>query len=148
MDEDRDDDEMDWMPTDPSASSRRNAPRKALTDDDDGSWLRKQRFFPPEQPTGLEGLFARTLLMDDTDSSGGQSPRDGTLPRHKLKLRWWWIAAFLIIPTLGIAYRLGWRWDLTITRRGLDIPNPASVSDPILESLPSPGFDYDYDDTI
>ncbi|KAF9229116.1 hypothetical protein BS17DRAFT_798739 [Gyrodon lividus] len=54
-----DEDAMDWTPTDPSPIK----PKK-LTDDDDGSWLRPQRFFPPERPTGLETLFANTKLED------------------------------------------------------------------------------------
>ncbi|KAI6162079.1 Ima1 N-terminal domain-containing protein [Pisolithus thermaeus] len=55
-----DEDAMDWTPTNPSPSK----PGKKSVNDEDGSWLRPQRFFPPEQPTGLEALFAGTKLED------------------------------------------------------------------------------------
>lgn len=58
-----DEDAMDWTPTNPSPSK----PGKKSINDEDGSWLRPQRFFPPEQPTGLETLFAGTKL-EDTDN--------------------------------------------------------------------------------
>ena len=57
---------MDWSPTEEKdirlgEQSRRGKQRQ----DDDGSWLRPQRFFAPEKPTGLEHLFERTKLVDD-----------------------------------------------------------------------------------
>jgi hypothetical protein len=124
MDEDhvdeKDPDMMDWTPTDPSASSSsKNINRsKQVKDDDDGSWLRRQRFFPPEQPTGLEGLFARTLLVDEQQQP---SVQQGRSPRLGLRLNWLWVGALLIVPLLTVAYRLWWRWDLTITRTSSNI---------------------------
>ncbi|KDR85360.1 hypothetical protein GALMADRAFT_54086 [Galerina marginata CBS 339.88] len=56
------DDEMDWTPTNPDAtpySSNRVPP------DGDNNWLRPQRFFAPEKPTGLEGLFESTRIQDE-----------------------------------------------------------------------------------
>lgn len=45
---------MDWTPA--------NSPDKAKE-----VWLRPQKFYPPEQPTGLEDLFQKaTRLNDDT----------------------------------------------------------------------------------
>ncbi|KAI0094799.1 Ima1 N-terminal domain-containing protein [Irpex rosettiformis] len=38
---------------------------------DDGSWLRPQRFFVPEEPTGLEGLFEQTISLSDNDRLRG-----------------------------------------------------------------------------
>ncbi|KAF9244549.1 Ima1 N-terminal domain-containing protein [Melanogaster broomeanus] len=58
VDDSPNEDEMDWTPTNPSPLK----PKKLA--DDDGSWLRPQRFFPPERPTGLETLFANTKLDD------------------------------------------------------------------------------------
>jgi len=58
VDEVVDEDAMDWTPTNPSPVKVRIAP------DDEGAWLRPQRFFPPERPTGLESLFASTKLDD------------------------------------------------------------------------------------
>jgi hypothetical protein len=43
--------EMDWTPADSTPSDRMN-------------WLKPQRFFPPEQPTGLESLLAGASLAD------------------------------------------------------------------------------------
>ncbi|KAF8560218.1 hypothetical protein OG21DRAFT_1452054 [Imleria badia] len=62
VDESPDEDAMDWTPTNPSPVKVKNA-----VDDNDGAWLRPQRFFPPERPTGLESLFANTKL-DDGDA--------------------------------------------------------------------------------
>ena len=49
-------DEMDWTPT-----TSGDASGKA----DDCSWLRPQRFFVPEKPTGLEGLFESAKIEED-----------------------------------------------------------------------------------
>jgi len=65
--EEREEDEMDWTPTVPQTSS---AFGKQLADD--GSWLRPQRFFAPEKPTGLENLLAGTKLQDDARPIGHQ----------------------------------------------------------------------------
>jgi hypothetical protein len=111
--EGRDTDEMDWTPTDPLVASKRNTKRKVLADNDDGSWLRPQKFFPPEQPTGLEGLFARTMLMDDANN---HSASNGQTPHRRLRLNWWCVWSLSVVPLLGIAYKLWWRWDVTITR--------------------------------
>ncbi|KAF8519148.1 Ima1 N-terminal domain-containing protein [Hysterangium stoloniferum] len=46
-------DMMDWTPTNP--------PEKVHDRED---WLRPQRFFPPEQPTGLEDLFQKAARLD------------------------------------------------------------------------------------
>lgn len=70
-----DSDAMDWTPTDPRIL-RQRSPLSALNDDGDEPEehvLRLQRFFAPEQPTGLENLLARTLLED---TSSTQSNHD------------------------------------------------------------------------
>ncbi|KAG6381036.1 hypothetical protein JVT61DRAFT_5432 [Boletus reticuloceps] len=59
IDESPDEDAMDWTPTNLSPVKA-----KDMVDDHDGAWLRPQRFFPPERPTGLESLFANTGLDD------------------------------------------------------------------------------------
>lgn len=43
---------MDWTPA--------NSPDKTKE-----IWLRPQKFFPPEQPTGLEDLFQKATRLDD-----------------------------------------------------------------------------------
>jgi hypothetical protein len=62
VDESPDEDAMDWTPTNPSPVKVKN-----VVDVNEGAWLRPQRFFPPERPTGLESLFANTKL-DDGDA--------------------------------------------------------------------------------
>jgi len=103
MDEDEDENAMDWTPTVPSPAKS----RKILNDDDDGSWLKPQRFFPPERPTGLESLFAGTKL-DDKD----QRPSSSTHPTHAratlyffTKRRWWVGAASLILVLGALAFK-------------------------------------------
>ena len=49
-------DEMDWTPTSGDASGEA---------DKDTSWLRPQRFFVPEKPTGLEGLLENSKIQED-----------------------------------------------------------------------------------
>lgn len=64
-----DPDAMDWTPTNPSPEK----PNHMLNGNgqaryhDDGSWLRPQRFFAPEEPTGLEGLFSTTIKLSDDE---------------------------------------------------------------------------------
>jgi hypothetical protein len=115
MDEDHTDDGdanmMDWTPTNPSPSSSMNFSRIQPNKDDDGSWLRRQTFFPPEQPTGLEGLFAKTLLVDEDSRSSAQCDRG---PSQRLKLKWLWLSALLIVPLIAVTYR-HW-WYVTIIR--------------------------------
>lgn len=50
---------MDWTPTDPTGNQNT----------DDGSWMRPQRFFAPEKPTGLEDLLQRAHLVEDVTMS-------------------------------------------------------------------------------
>ena len=116
MDEDRGDaDMMDWTPTNPSApSSTINfSKNKSNKNEDDGSWLRRQTFFPPEQPTGLEGLFARTLLVDEDSQSLARQRGD---PNQRLRLKWLWVSALLFVPFVALIHRHWWRWYTTITR--------------------------------
>lgn len=62
MDEDdereRDPDAMDWTPASPAAPPRTRT---------ENVLLRPQRFFPREEPTGLESLFAETIKLSDDD---------------------------------------------------------------------------------
>lgn len=62
--------------------------------------MRPQRFFPPEQPTGLENLMARTGLRDDLNS---HQSRDAA---HLWN--WWWVYAISLMPLVGVAYKA---WD-------------------------------------
>jgi hypothetical protein len=107
MDEDEDENAMDWTPTVPSPAK----PRKILNDDDDGSWLKPQRFFPPERPTGLESLFAGTKLDDrDQKSSSSSRTTHARATLHLVGKRWWWVGAvsLILIPLAALAFRF-WR---------------------------------------
>lgn len=103
VDESPDEDAMDWTPTNPSPVRG-----KKSVDDNDGAWLRPQRFFPPERPTGLESLFASTKLEDgDAHSAKPSTPvhRSGL----SAKATGWWIATITIalIPLGTIVFH---RW--------------------------------------
>ena len=41
--------------------------------------LRPQRFFPREEPTGLEGLFEKTITLADDDLARLEGPQGGLL---------------------------------------------------------------------
>jgi hypothetical protein len=102
-----DGDEMDWAPTDPvtyAAFQMGKQRPEALSDD--GDWIRPQRFFAPEQPTGLEGLFEKTKLMDEPLTDNWSFVRDKVLSHLQF---WWRIYVLSCIPiVLGVAYRGGW----------------------------------------
>lgn len=107
MDEDEDENAMDWTPTVPSPAKL----RKIIDDNDDGSWLKPQRFFPPERPTGLESLFAGTKLDDrDQKLSSSTHPTRSQATLHLFAKRWWWVgaASLALIPLGALAFRF-WR---------------------------------------
>ena len=71
--EGEDPDAMDWAPTNPSPKRERvnqslragSAPaRSRHGDGEEELVLRRQRFFPPEEHTGLEGLLSKTVLAE------------------------------------------------------------------------------------
>lgn len=105
-DDDEDEDAMDWTPTVPSPAK----PRRILNDDDDGSWVRPQRFFPPERPTGLESLFASTKLDDrDQKPSSAAHPTRPRTTLHLFVVRWWWAgAALILVPLAALGFKF-WR---------------------------------------
>lgn len=104
-DEEEDENAMDWTPTVPSPKK----PRRITDDDDDGSWLKPQRFFPPERPTGLESLFASTKLDDrDQKPSSRSHPTHARATLHMFAKRWWWVgaASLILVPLAALAF---WR---------------------------------------
>lgn len=107
VDEVVDEDAMDWTPTNPSPVKVRTAAA-----DDDGAWLRPQRFFPPERPTGLESLFAGTKL-DDGDRPPAKQITPAWMGRWNARGIGWSMAAItvLLIPLGSVVYHLwkkGW----------------------------------------
>jgi len=116
-----DDDAMDWSPTDLSSEFKHKLGQKSINDED-SLWLRPQRFFPPEQPTGLEALFAGTKL-DDGDGKAANSAktsawiwkREGATGVLYTFWRWLGVTAVVLVPLCAIAYR-GWTvWNTVST---------------------------------
>lgn len=103
VDESPDEDAMDWTPTNPSPVKAKNA-----VDVNEGAWLRPQRFFPPERPTGLESLFANTKL-DDGDA---RSAKPTTVRRglwNATAIGWWIATITIVLIPLGIClWMKGW----------------------------------------
>ncbi|KAF7306774.1 Ima1-N domain-containing protein [Mycena indigotica] len=62
-------------------------------------WLRPQRFFAPEAPTGLESLFEMTKIGDEDVTMGEVSSRQVT-PQWK----WWWVYAPSVLVLLALGY--------------------------------------------
>ncbi|KAI0932064.1 hypothetical protein AcW1_000708 [Taiwanofungus camphoratus] len=121
----QDPDAMDWSPIRPSSPNKPYTGWVNVSAQDDGTWLRPQRFFAPEEPTGLENLFAKTIRLADDDQVNRE--RKGTSEdrskRQQARLRtlariWPLVAALLLIPLIGIAYRVlqHSRWNGVYTR--------------------------------
>ena len=64
--DERDPNAMDWSPIHPAYRSQRRVNSHAVRQDDVN--MRPQRFFAPEEPTGLENLFEKTIKLADDDS--------------------------------------------------------------------------------
>lgn len=84
-----DEDMMDWTPD--------HSPAKLEQSSD--SWLRPQRFFPPEKPTGLEDLFAQATKLDSDNGKTKESleqteKRLKELNRQRFTPRVWMISVF------------------------------------------------------
>ncbi|KAL0951432.1 hypothetical protein HGRIS_008125 [Hohenbuehelia grisea] len=131
MDQDDDDsrmqvdDAMDWTPTDPSRH-RSPAKRRAVPENDDGTWVRPQRFFAPEKPTGLEGLFERTRLADESESESRES---NGRRRHAWAWRWRWIYLLSLLPIVlgGATWRYRSRRRMATIHATLDYDWPQRV---------------------
>ncbi|KAL1738002.1 hypothetical protein HDZ31DRAFT_12655, partial [Schizophyllum fasciatum] len=102
---DEDDMAMDWTPTDPAAA------RGQRHDEDDGSYIRPQRFFAPEQPTGLEGLLEKTRIDDvpmEIDSNDHVASARQSIRRlaHYVALKW---RVCLLVLGLPVILAAAWR---------------------------------------
>ncbi|KAF8167742.1 Ima1 N-terminal domain-containing protein [Crassisporium funariophilum] len=99
------DDEMDWTPTNPESSSGRRVPES------DTSWLRPQRFFAPEEPTGLEGLFQSARIQEEpmqVRQKGSRSNAAFQAVSHHL---WKWgplYTLFVALLVISLTYILQW----------------------------------------
>ncbi|KAJ6574951.1 Ima1 N-terminal domain-containing protein [Mycena capillaripes] len=88
--------DVDWTPTDSKGKAKESA---------DALWLRPQRFFAPEAPTGLEGLFERTKLVDDVTMADATSPSVSRQP-PRISWNWWWVYASFLVPLVGLAFKV------------------------------------------
>ena len=87
-----DPDAMDWTPTNPSPKKERvnpffragSDPIRSRHGEEEELVLKRQKFFPPEEPTGLEGLLSKTVLAEppSVSSSGAGAGAKGAG-------RWW-----------------------------------------------------------
>jgi hypothetical protein len=100
-----DPDAMDVDP--PSPMKQRSAFRiDQRSNVDDPVWLRPQRFFAPETPTGLESLLERTLLADEaTGEQGHTDQRNAVTSYACLKRLGLWLALTVALASVGIAVR-------------------------------------------
>lgn len=104
----KDPDAMDWTPIKPSSSQ---VPNGHAHQYDDGSWIRPQRFFAPEEPTGLENLFANTVKLADDAPGGGPQPPSGVRKREQSPrsiVTWMLLSA---IGTAAVVTALYFVWD-------------------------------------
>ncbi|KAJ7654983.1 Ima1 N-terminal domain-containing protein [Mycena polygramma] len=90
---DADEMDVDSPPTDPKAKPNGSG---------DNSWLRPQRFFAPEAPTGLEGLFERTKIIDDVTMGDATGSRTSRASPHN-PWNWWWLYASSLVLLVGLA---------------------------------------------
>jgi hypothetical protein len=103
------DDEMDWSPTSENINTTFPIPprqRSQKPSVDDGSWLRPQRFFAPENPTGLETLFEKAKLADDVTMSDPSPGRTPTLIVKEHLERWWWLYTASLVLAMGVGLRI------------------------------------------
>ena len=99
-----DPDAMDWEPATPA---KKQVHKYVGTSLDDGSWLRRQRFFPPEEPTGLEGLLMRTRLIDEDDSNGVSPSNNTTVGTANIaNWSWTWVYSLSVLPVLVLLISL------------------------------------------
>ena len=128
---------MDWTPTDPAAA------RRQRRDEDDGSYIRPQRFFAPEQPTGLEGLLEKTRIDDvpmEIDSSDHVANVRDTIRRLAQRVVANWQVC---LSVLGIPILLAMGWRMWVMREAakvervvyVEVPAPAATSNVVVRHV-------------
>ncbi|KAI0788511.1 Ima1 N-terminal domain-containing protein [Abortiporus biennis] len=118
--DEKDPDAMDWSPTSspvklPSIDSYRKRPAPLAAE---GSWIRQQTFFAPEEPTGLESLFANTIKLADGDDifkkdgkrRGASTKSSGTTgSRNRSMVKWLLLSFVVLLPIIGGVGYFYWR---------------------------------------
>ncbi|KAL0071813.1 hypothetical protein AAF712_000735 [Marasmius tenuissimus] len=130
----KEDDQMDWTPTDENSSQRRKQ-QPSSEGDEPGFWLHPQRFFAPEQPTGLETLFEKTKLSDDVTMSdstnaGGRRGKRALSVWEDHLFRWWWLYVGAVVAILGVGLYV-WIGKGHQTNMPLSVPSDDHQSDPL-----------------
>lgn len=92
------DDEMDWTPTGPGAAL-------PVSESD---WLAPQRFFAPEQPTGLEALLERTSLKEEDQVMAEEEAKQQSRASEGLSKHLVYLGVILVLLAL--------LWNASITR--------------------------------
>ena len=80
---------MDWTPIHPQGTSDRVQDREG--------WMRPQRFFPPEQPTGLEDLFEKARLDVEEHAENQDRRREQTTEKDELYESAWFLGGIVVI---------------------------------------------------
>lgn len=104
------DDDMDWTPTNQESASA--FAKQTVSSASDDNWLRPQRFFAPEKPTGLENLFESTRIEDEPMPFHGTGQTDTTKPSSQWVehlRKWGWIyTLFLGVSIVCLPHLLKW----------------------------------------
>ncbi|KAH6916884.1 Ima1 N-terminal domain-containing protein [Coprinopsis sp. MPI-PUGE-AT-0042] len=98
-----DEDAMDWSPT----SEEPPRQLRAHVSEDSSTWLRPQRFFAPEKPTGLENIMARTLRLDD-DLMQVDPQEPSSIPAILKNWRQWYLPVLFTICAMLAASCAFW----------------------------------------
>ncbi|KAJ3492563.1 hypothetical protein NLJ89_g11209 [Agrocybe chaxingu] len=109
------DDAMDWSPTNPDGSaSGGSGKRPASNTLENETWLRPQKFFAPEKPTGLEGLLESARIQDElmpyepADGPRGRGRgRSGAVTNHLRRYSPLYVLG-LALSVAGVHYTLKW----------------------------------------
>jgi hypothetical protein len=134
---------MDWTPSNPSPSTS-----KPTHVPDFSHWMRPQKFFAPEQPTGLEELLAGTSLKEEDDERErrASSKSSGPRPRFSWFAMWAVATSILVAITAWVVCRFGWRsedrWHFYGAERTPVPPAPSesSLLEAIIQGLPPSDF--------
>jgi len=101
-------DEMDWAPTNPTPAPTalgnvRRAAASLVNSSETANWIRPQRFFAPERPTGLERLLEGARIQDEPmviDAPGAAASSKRAWQMLVNHLRRWGILYVLSVAVL------------------------------------------------
>jgi len=94
--------DMDWIPTNPASSSAFAGKAKLATET--GTWLSPQRFFAPEKTTGLEGLLECAKIRDDPMVVDSPDARLRSSQEMLMQHVWQWRVTYVILAALVVSF--------------------------------------------